>query len=814
MKQYQGLRCLLLGGVAVVVAVAPVHAAPTQVTGVQLRPTSGGVEVLLQTQSGDRPQVFTISSGNAQVATIINTQLRLPSGNLFRQDNPAPGIASVVVTQLDANSVRVVVSGTNSTPAGQIAALSEQGILFSFNSAGGSTAATPPSSAPPPPPGLPSIEQGPAAQMPPGPLPPQSVQIPGVPSQGVLVPNPEVTIDGAPAVPGPAAAPPPAISPSAAPPFLPRAIAPPLGDIAISNVDSSSTILDLGSAERVPRLVLRDAPVREVLALLARAAGLNLAFTGGAAQTQPGQQAQPPQAGTGSGGPTISLDIENESVQDVFNTILRLSGLQANRVGRTIFVGTALPLDARNTVMRSLRLNQASATAAANFLVGQGAELQLPITRVQLVPIGTGVNQTLTRIEEPDIKVIKAQQGAGPLMLTGLSIVADQRLNSITLVGDPRKVEIASALLSQLDLRQRQVSVNVKVIDVNLVNTENANSSFSFGLGDAFFVSDGGSAALRYGPVRPPTASELDGTASGLTGRPTIENPFTGEPFLNNPFFDSSGNRNPNGRPQGSPPTDPGANPLQPGITDFTPGQPGQTTFLQLPDGSVLPVTSGATPDQYTFSLPSLFQFPSRFLASLRAQVVSGNAKILTDPTLTVQEGQTATVRLTAEVYGGVEQTGPEQVRPIIKNAGLTLEVAVDRIDDNGFITMSINPTVSAISGTFDTQDFGNIVLLSQRSLNSGRIRLRDGQSLILSGIIQENDRVSVTKVPILGDIPILGALFRRTQRNNERAEVIVLVTPQILDDSDRSPFGYGYRPGREVIPLLQRQGLPTGGNR
>lgn len=791
MKQYQGLRCLLLGGVAVVVAVAPAHAAPTQVTGVQLRPTSGGVEVLLQTQSGDRPQVFTISSGNAQVATIINTQLRLPSGNMFRQDNPAPGIASVVVTQLDANSVRVVVSGTSSTPAGQIAALSEQGILFSFNSAGGSTAATPPaplSSAPPPPPGLPSIEQGPAAQMPPAPLPPQSVQIPGGPSQGVLVPNPEVTIDGVRAVPGPAAAPPPAISPSAAPPFLPRAIAPPLGDIAISNVDSSSTILDLGSAERVPRLVLRDAPVREVLALLARAAGLNLAFTGAAAQTQPGQQAQPPQAGTGSGGPTISLDIENESVQDVFNTILRLSGLQANRVGRTIFVGTALPLDARNTVMRSLRLNQASATAAANFLVGQGAELQLPITRVQLVPIGTGANQTVTRIEEPDIKVIKAQQGAGPLMLTGLSVVADQRLNSITLVGDPRKVEIASALLGQLDLRQRQVAVNVKIVDVNLLNTDNVNTSFSFGVGDLFFASTDEGAAVNYGPYRPPTGLELNpGQGSSLTGRPTITNPF--------------GDADPPGfiqLPSGEllPATPPSGNPLQPGISEVN-------------DTDV------------TFSLANIFQFPKRFLASLRAQILSQNAKILTDPTLIVQEGQTATVNLTQEVVGNITvqnqvtagvnvTTRQVQKQPV----GLILGVSVSRIDDNGFITLTVNPEVSSILRQESTGGDAFVTLVQTRSLNSGQVRLRDGQTLILSGIIQDTERTTVSKIPILGDLPVIGSLFRRTNRDNERAEVIVLVTPQILDDSERSTFGYGYRPGREVIPLLQRQGLPTGGNR
>ena len=67
--------------------------------------------------------------------------------------------------------------------------------------------------------------------------------------------NPEVTIDGVPAQPLGTARP---ISPT--PPLLPRAIAPPVGDIAISTLNAAPALIDVGSAERIPRLVLRDAP--------------------------------------------------------------------------------------------------------------------------------------------------------------------------------------------------------------------------------------------------------------------------------------------------------------------------------------------------------------------------------------------------------------------------------------------------------------------------------------------------------------------------------------------------------------------------
>jgi type IV pilus assembly protein PilQ len=62
-----------------------------------------------------------------------------------------------------------------------------------------------------------------------------------------------------------------------------------------------------------------------------------------------------------------------------------------------------------------------------------------------------------------------------------------------------------------------------------------------------------------------------------------------------------------------------------------------------------------------------------------------------------------------------------------------------------------------------------------------------------------------VTKWPILGDLPIVGSLFRGSSTENQRAEVIVLVTPQVLDDSDRSGYGYGYVPGQDAQDMINR---------
>lgn len=598
-----------------------------------------------------------------------------------------------------------------------------------------------------------------------------------------------------------------------------------MGDIAISNTDASPSTIDLGTQERVPRLVLRDAPVREVLSLLARAANLNLAYIGGE---------QAAGAAGAAVSQTISLDIENEPVQDVFNYVLRLSGLEANRSNRTVFVGPKLPNSTRDMVMRNLRLNQVTVGVAINFLVGLGAESAISrerqVTSVSAVAVGNAAvpitqaqTTTETKVETQRVDF----KDSNPL-LRGLQALGDERTNSLTLIGPPKLVQMAMAQLTQLDIRRRQVVVNVKIIDVNLNNTQDYNTSFSFGIGNNYFSSDGGAASLNFGGSRPATSSEV---ANSVTETPTITNPITGTPFLDpnssvsipgttpgTVVIDANGNITRVANPgSGSfyQPISPGStNALQPGFTNITPATDNIITINADGTSSTTQGTLGTA----TTALPSLYQFPKRLLSSLQAQVTNGNAKILTDPTLIVQEGQQALVNLTQEVVGNITlQTtdtsgGSRTERTIEKQkVGLTLSVKIDRIDDNGFVSLSVAPTVSAPTASQSTGN-GQIVLVSERSLTSGLIRLRDGQTLILSGIIQDQDRTSISKIPILGDLPLIGALFRSTNRSNQRNEVIVLLTPQIMDDSENSSYGYNYNPSPEVRQILERRGLKLPG--
>jgi type IV pilus assembly protein PilQ len=803
-KQLHG-NSLILGAAALTfLAVQPVWAQITQVSDVKLNPVDGGISVVLKTSSGSRPQVFTTKRGKTLVSDIINAQLRLSKGNSFRQENPAPGIASVEVAQLDANSIRVIVTGSNDAPGSQPVTRQNDKLTLGYTPSGGTTASAP-------------TPTQPTAS---------SVNVPVQPTQkpDVLVPNPQISIDGKPA---PASGPGQPIS--QAPPFLPRAVAPPVGDIAISPIDASPTTIDLGTQERVPRLVLRDAPVREVLSLLARAANLNLAFVGN------GDEEKTSQTNTGATErqlyQKISLDIENEPVQDVFNHVLRLSGLEGNRSGRTIFVGPRLPNSTRDVVVRNMRLNQATVKEVLRFLVNLGAESAVnaepKVTRVTTQDIGKeNTGQTKEAVDSNLTAQRITFTDSNPI-LRGLQVLGDERTNSITLIGQPRLVDIAMAQVVPLDIRRRQVAVNVKIVDVNLLNTHDKNASFSFGIGNNYFVNDGGAASFNFGGSRPATSAEA---RNSVTSTPVVQNPIQGTPFVDpnrsvsipgttpgTVIVDANGNvtrvANP-GSGNFYQPIPPTGNPLQPGFSNITPAT--DTIITRNADGSST-VAQGTLGSAIT-SLPTLFQFPKRLLASLQAQVTSGNAKILTDPTLIVQEGQTADVQLTQEVVGNIKReitrgdgTSSETVTADKTEVGLRLAVRVDRIDDNGFVSLSVSPTVSSPQAPADI-NLGNssqrIFLVSTRSLTSGVIRLRDGQTLILSGIIQDSDRTSVSKIPILGDLPLIGSLFRRTNKSNQRNEVIVLLTPQVMDDSENSSYGYNYTPSPEVRQMLERRGL------
>ena len=823
----------MLLGLATIALIAPSAVALTQVTAISLNPTANGVEIVLQLQAGqsnaggDRPQVFTSGQGNTWIATITNAQLN-PSAKPYRQDNPAPGIATITMAASGANSIQVTVIGKPGALMGQAQQEGTKLTLSLLHTASSSAIGSPRA----------------AGQSSSTPL--QAQASPAATSTSATTPVPVPVPTPAPFSPVPTAAPVPQPSPTSVPPKPSRAVLPqplnsqtpqlpnpstpkplnsqtpqlpnpstpqpspaPPNKITYTDLNVQPTTIDLGTPARIERVVLRETPVREALALLAKAADLGIVYAEdlGATAT-PGAPAQAAGSVIDS---NISLDIENEPIQDVFNYILRAKGLKANRVGKTIFVGLNLPATTGSYVTRTLRLNQMRATLPQTNLTttavsassltsggGQGgstttSQVGRTSTTTENIPY-RGALQVLEELGANNSATARSP------IFKGLQVTADARTNTLSIVGSLEQVQLVTDYLNKLDVRRKQVAVNVKIVEVDLSKTSNIGSSFSFGVAGNFFNVNQGRGGVNVGPVNP---SLID--PNSLTSPSTIANPFANvQPPLNTNAQVVGAQGNTLGFQPASPTN---ANPLAAVVTNLTSGSTVSTS------GNVTSVIGQAL----TYGLSPLFQFPTQFLLNLQAQVVSGNAKILTDPTLIVQEGNQSQVNLTSQVFSGfteqrVTEGNVTSTRILPQppvDVGVILNVQVDQIDDNNFVTIAVSPEVSSLGQQITDPSRNNLLiqqLVNRRRLETGRIRLRDGQTLILTGIIQEQDREIITKVPILGDIPLLNLLFRNRRHERSRNEVVVLVTPQILDDSDRSPYGYNYLPGPEVQKFLQQR--------
>jgi|LSQX01.3.fsa_nt_gb type IV pilus assembly protein PilQ len=170
------------------------------------------------------------------------------------------------------------------------------------------------------------------------------------------------------------------------------------------------------------------------------------------------------------------------------------------------------------------------------------------------------------------------------------------------------------------------------------------------------------------------------------------------------------------------------------------------------------------------------------FLLSLRPMVEEGKAKIHANPRIVAMDGHQANIFLGQEQSYIVETesaSGNLSRQRIIIKSGVTLNFLA-QISSHGDITVKVEPEVSQITGF--NQDGYPIV--SSRRANT-TVRIADQETFVLGGLVNEFESSSVGKVPILGDIPLIGKLFRTERNERNETEVIIMVTPHIIEGDE-----------------------------
>ena len=428
----------------------------------------------------------------------------------------------------------------------------------------------------------------------------------------------------------------------------------------------------------------------------------------------------------------ISMTLNDVSYKKAINSLLLASGLQAKLHNNILYVGP----NVRNTVFDTrstdvYQLNQISASSAADYLANLGASVTKTFTITTSVTSGASQSQavqgastssTTTDQSETSVKVYGAT--IGPLV--GLIATTDERLQTVTMVGEKYLIDLANGFLQKLDIKQKQVALSVKVLDVNMSDKNSSMKDYGGKLDDAFIIGSQGKIKSAFGSFLPvfPEGNSADATTTpGITSSTRTTN------FDNKSFFGL----------------------LEASIENGT-------TKVLASQALLLSESSGSAGDG----------------SSIGRKV--GNEGF-------VEIGDKVPVDATKGDGGSCTYS--------FETVGVKLGAKILGIDQNDYVTFTMTPIVTGISGSFNIVGCGSVSKINNRRLDTGAIRIKDGETLVLTGVIQETDIDTTYKLPLLGDLPLLGGLFRSKQASKDKRELIILVTPKVLEDKSSNIADY-----------------------
>ena len=419
--------------------------------------------------------------------------------------------------------------------------------------------------------------------------------------------------------------------------------------------------------------------------------------------------------------PTITANFEDIEISEVFNSILLSANYQAVLENNIIFVGkNILNKSLKPKVSKTYRLNQVNAASVADYLSTLGAN----ISKVMLMSgsfDGQEIGDSFINKKEFEDEVINSY-GMEKGLLYGIVGTADLRLQTITLIGAKEQMKIAEKFIKSLDVRHKQVALTIKIIDVSLTKADIKDNMFEFRTGDTRAIINEG------------LALTVNNLAPGIPGDGFSVKGFREGGLAEGKF----------------------ANWLQAKITNENAKILASPTLILGENPNILSSGAAAVDDQLSSATIG------------RPFKNEGFIKV----------GETVVTGFTQSANEGVVTCTAEE-----GTAGITFGAKLDKIDDNGYVTFALSPAISSVTKSVEISGCGIQNTLSVRKLDTGSIRVRNGDTLILTGVLQDSEAVNTSKVPILGDIPIFGSLFRNNATQKRKSELIILVTPKILKD-------------------------------
>ena len=317
--------------------------------------------------------------------------------------------------------------------------------------------------------------------------------------------------------------------------------------------------------------------------------------------------------------------------------------------------------------------------------------------------------------------IVKQVKSMATAQKRSATCTVDEANNAIVITDTPMGLEEDARLIRNLDRQPRQVLIEVKLVEVALNNDFNMGIQWS-----------------AYGQKKDGTFFGAGDTANTIGMDPMgIQSPYVAGSQVSSPLTGTGGG-----------------------------------TGVSLPANIIYGAFRlGKVASSYMFD------------AVISAAASKGKAKVLSDPKIATLNNKEATINITTQIpYTTSETTG--STPPITTTAvtylttGIVLKV-LPIITSTGKVSLKLNPDISQVSPTI-TAVAGGAPGIDSRSIDT-EIIVADGETVVIGGLIRDYKSEGEFKIPLLGDLPLLGWLFKKKTNTRERRELLIFVTPKIL---------------------------------
>jgi type IV pilus assembly protein PilQ len=512
---------------------------------------------------------------------------------------------------------------------------------------------------------------------------------------------------------------------ASAPVAAKAAPAPAMGAAAMGATNSTAAVRYTG---RPVTFNFQDVPVRTVLQLIAEESNLNIV----AADTVQGN---------------VTLRLINVPWDQALDIVLQAKSLDKRRSGNVVWVAPQAEIAAFEQAKEDARIN-----------LENRAELV-----TEYIPINYGNAEDIAKLLTEDAKNSSAGGGAGGagggqqqrgFLSPRGSISYDKRTNTLLVIDIPQRVADIRNLVTMLDKPVDQVVIEARIVV--------ANENVARELGARFGIKG------RNGNTY--FSGDLENNANLIGGDVSADLAYA------NAY--KSWQENPNRY-------DPVNNP----------------TGTVLPPIRTRPVatrTTGGVRDGLLTNLPAALNNPAGALAlsilnagylldvELSAIQEQGRGEVISNPRIVTSNQKEALIRQGSEI-GYLTVTGGQSNNvPTVQFKEALLELKVTpTITNDGRVFLNMSVKKDELDQFISVGAFGSVPQLAKREVNTA-VLVEDGQTVVIGGVYEFKDRSDISKVPFLGDLPVIGNLFRNKNHTKSKAELLIFVTPKVMRVAQR----------------------------